>query len=101
MQPRHALHPGRDRETAEYLTVAHASGFHEKAGRCQLCFWSYDHKMDRRPTGGATKGSFPPCTCSRNRRFALLPFALFVEPSAPVPVGVLNLQTGAAISVSN
>jgi hypothetical protein len=35
-----------------------------------------------------------------NRRLALLPFALFVERSAPVPFGVLNLQTGAAISVS-
>ena len=27
-----------------------------------------------------------------NRRLALLPFALFVELSAPVPVGVLNLK---------
>src|SRR5688572_29022100 len=36
-----------------------------------------------------------------NRRLALLPFALFVEPLAPVPVGVLNLKTGAAISVPN
>jgi len=35
------------------------------------------------------------------RRLALLPFALFVELLAPVPVGVLNLQSGAAISVSN
>lgn len=36
-----------------------------------------------------------------NRRFALLPFALSLELLAPVPVGVLNLATGAAISVSN
>jgi hypothetical protein len=40
--------------------------------------------------------------CSElNRRLALLPFALFLELNAPVPVGVLNLKTGAAISVSN
>jgi hypothetical protein len=29
-----------------------------------------------------------------NRRFALLPFALFVERLAPVPVGVLNILFG-------
>jgi hypothetical protein len=31
----------------------------------------------------------------------LLPFALFVELDAPVPVGVLIFETGAAISVPN
>jgi hypothetical protein len=36
-----------------------------------------------------------------NRRYALLPFALFCRALAPVPVGVLNLLTGAAISQSN
>src|SRR5437588_9665009 len=35
------------------------------------------------------------------RRFALLPFALLVERLAPVPVGVLNLKSGAAISAPN
>jgi hypothetical protein len=35
------------------------------------------------------------------RRLALLPFALLVELLAPVPVGVLNLKSGAAISVPN
>jgi hypothetical protein len=29
-----------------------------------------------------------------HRRFALLPFALFVEQLAPVPVGVLNIVFG-------
>jgi hypothetical protein len=33
-----------------------------------------------------------------HRRLALLPFALYKELSAPVPFGVLNLKTGAAIS---
>ena len=32
---------------------------------------------------------------------ALLPFALLVEFNAPVPVGVLDLNAGAAISESN
>ena len=35
------------------------------------------------------------------RRLALLPFALLVELLAPVPVGVLNLKSGAAISAPN
>ena len=43
------------------------------------------------------RASFPPST----RRIALLPFALLVELLAPVPVGVLNLESGAAISVPN
>ena len=33
-------------------------------------------------------------TSLHNRRFALLPFALFVEQFAPVPVGVLNIVFG-------
>jgi hypothetical protein len=33
-------------------------------------------------------------TSLHNRRFALLPFALFVEQLAPVPVGVLNIVFG-------
>jgi len=52
-----------------------------------------------RPTGGAF--CLRPSLFFSDRRFALLPFALFVELIAPVPAGVLNFSTGAAISVSN
>jgi hypothetical protein len=49
------------------------------------------------PLGGNGKGDLTffaaagPFSCS-HRRFALLPFALFSGASAPVPVGVLNLN---------
>jgi hypothetical protein len=45
----------------------------------------------------AAAGAFAPCS---QRRFALLPFALFDGAFAPVPFGVLNIN-GAAISESN
>ena len=53
---------------------------------------------DPRPTEGA----IPQCVLPESiRRIALLPFALLVELLAPVPVGVLNLESGAAISAPN
>jgi hypothetical protein len=51
-------------------------------------------------TADQREARYPPAPrLAPNRRLALLPFALCKELSAPVPVGVLNLKTGAAISV--
>ena len=60
--------------------------FHNRKG-----FWSAFDNTDRRPTGGTSPTAF--CFFT-NRRYALLPFALLLELSAPVPVGVLHLKRG-------
>lgn len=67
--------------------VAH---FHEKAGLVNLFFLAVPAKY---PTTDQREAhylaSFP---LVHNRRIAPLPSALFMEQSAPVPVGVLNLN---------
>jgi hypothetical protein len=64
--------------------------FHEKAGLVNLFFLAVPAKY---PTTDQREAhylaSFP---LVHNRRIAPLPSALFMEQSAPVPVGVLNLN---------
>ena len=94
------------RKRIEFLNpLARARGFHERAGRVNTFLSRPVRNGRRRPTGGASgsplsfllKGRFlfspadSPCFHSHSR----------VELFAPVPVGVLNLKTGAAISVPN
>ncbi len=86
------------------LTAPGGRGFHEKAGVVNTFLLT--HPLGPTPTNGRRHHRSPFHHPLRKvflspRRFALLPFALLVEPSAPVPVGVLPLTSGAAISVPN
>jgi hypothetical protein len=67
-----------------------------------LLFWSCRHTGDRDHREPRSFQHRLPAALLPLRRRAPLPFALFNgRSSLPVPVGVLNLKTGAAISVPN
>jgi hypothetical protein len=80
-------------------------GFHEKAGLVNIFFLTRPQISP--PTSGRRLAlsafAFPSKKgfCFSAARHALLPFALLLELAAPVPVGVLIFETGAAISVPN
>src|SRR5579872_1022746 len=80
--------------------------FHERAAPCQAKSFGRLSNNRGSPTLREARCSVPTIFLPQKgfsafRRFALLPFALLSGAFAPVPVGILNLKSGAAISVPN
>src|SRR5579872_3541412 len=86
--------------------LPYGHGFHERAAPCQAKSFGRLSNNRGSPTLREARCSVPTIFLPQKgfsafRRFALLPFALLSGAFAPVPVGILNLKSGAAISVPN